>query len=301
MKYGNFRYFRPPDDYDIGIRGGPILPGAIVNDPAVKQPLEPRPGRYALLYSPVTPTGQRLALIAALGGFLDLIAVLSPNNGRLIQRSGDGSEEPSPAWAPMSGTEAAAFEWGTHVRLPALVDLEAGRIISNDPYLLPVKIVSDLAESAGRKEALALLQEEEARLEWEERIFYDLHCGVYRAGFVARQDEYEREVERVYRFLADLDRHLTGRRCLLGDFPTLADLWLYTLLVRYDQVYAPGFRLHKYRIRDFVEVHRYLRELHALPACRATTDFALISRGYFLGIPVLNRGIVPIGPDDHFL
>ena len=37
------------------------------------------------------------------------------------------------------------------------------------------------------------------------------------------------------------------------------------------------------------------------PIFRITTDFDAIPRGYHLGIPILNRGIVPVGPDDLFL
>lgn len=299
MEYMNCNFFRPPEDYDIGIRGGPVLPNGIVNSPLINEPLEYRTGKYCLLYSPVTPTGQKLALTVALDGFLREIAVISTHDGRLLWELRDGSNVP--VWREASKAETAAFGLAGHVRLPALVDLDNRQVVSNDPYLLPVKIIFDLAHAAGKESALTLLPDSPASLEWESRIFYDLHAAVYRAGFVSRQAEYEHEVERVYRFLEDLDRHLAGKSYLFSGRLTLPDLWLFTLLIRYDQVYAPGFRLHKYRIRDFPEIWRYLRRLYAIKECSFTTDFSAISRGYFLGIPALNRGIVPLGPDDCFL
>jgi hypothetical protein len=136
---------------------------------------------------------------------------------------------------------------------------------------------------------------------WDARIFEDLHVAVYRAGFVATQELYDQAAGRVHRFLADLEEHLHKSTYVHGDRPTVSDLWLFSLLVRFDQVYGPGFRLHRYRIRDLPATQHYLRRLYAIPACTATTDFAAISAGYFLGIPALNRNVVPAGPDELYL
>lgn len=299
MEYIKYNFFRPPDDYDIGIRGGPILPSSIVNSSFINEPLEDRSGRYSLLYSPVTPTGQKLALTVALGGFIDQIAVISINDGRLESELREGVNVP--VWRGMTKEEASMFDLVRHVRLPVLLDRVKHQVISNDPYLLPVKIISDLSRATGRENALSLLPAGHTASEWESRIFYDLHAAVYRAGFVSDQGEYEKEVERVYQFLNCLDRILVGKRYLLGGTLTLLDIWLFTLLIRYDQVYAVGFRLHKYRLRDFPEILRYLQELYGIKEFSFTTDFSAISSGYFLGIPALNRGIVPKGPDDYFL
>lgn len=97
------------------------------------------------------------------------------------------------------------------------------------------------------------------------RIFTELHTGVYRAGFMTETARYEQAVAGVYAFLHDRDERLGRRRYLLGQRLVPSDLWLFSLLIRYDQVYGPGFRLHRYRIQDFANVWRYLRELYRIP------------------------------------
>lgn len=300
MEYFGQKLFRPSEDYKIGITGGPILPEDIFNCNFINEPLDYQVGRYCLLYSPVTPTGQKLALIIALSGLLNEISVISTNNGRLISSSRNG--ENSLTWVNLNRSEESAFSIARSIRLPALVDLHKRQVVSNDPYLLPVKIIYDLALTTGRDiSTLPISTNFDGQLELESRIFYDLHAAVYRAGFISDQGGYENEVEQVYRFLAYLNQRLSGKRYLFGDSISSSDIWLFTLLIRYDQVYMPGFRLHKYRLRDFPEVWRYLCDLYSIQEFSFTTDFSLISRGYFLGIPALNRGIVPKGPDDFFL
>lgn len=300
MKYFNYEFFRPPEDYITGIRGGPILPKDIYNCSSINKPLDLEVDRYCLLYSPVAPSGQKLALTIALSGFLNEIAVISTSNGRLMLDLQNGTS--GLTWKSISSCESHAFDIGKYTRLPVLIDLYEEQVISNDPYLLPTKISYDFALETGKDSSKSpILGNFKDQLEVESRIFYDLHAGVYRAGAVSNQEDYENEVERVYGFLVYLNKRLSNKKYLFGENISISDIWLFTLLIRYDQVYAPGFRLHKYRLRDFPEIWRYMRELYLIREFSFTTDFSLISNGYFLGVPFLNRGIVPKGPDDYFL
>jgi glutathionyl-hydroquinone reductase len=296
---GAARPFRPSAEFDLGIRGGPVLPAAIVGRDVMAEPLAPDGERYCLIWSPVTPSGQKVALAAVLHGLLDRISVLVPNRGRL---EADPDAEGGFRWsARLTGDEERAVAVGTSVRTPTLVDAETATVVSNDPYLLPYAF-RELAR--GRAAPGGLLPTDgDPDLErlWDARIFDDLHVAAYRAGFVTTQELYEEAAGRVHRFLFDVDGQLGRAAFLLGDRLSVSDLWLFSLLVRFDQVYGPGFRLHRYRIRDFPNVRRYLRDLFAVPACAFTTDFAAISEGYYLGIPALNRNVVPIGPDALFI
>jgi putative glutathione S-transferase len=294
--------FRPRPQFELGVRGGPVLPGAIVGADPLTEPLVPEADRYGLVWSLVTPSGQKVALAAVLYDLLDHIAVLVPGRGRLAPDP-DGTGY---CWSrDLSQQQARALEVGTTVRTPTLVEAATGTIVSNDPYLLPYAF-RELARrrrqtGIGQPPFLALDGDPAQEHHWDARIFEDLHVAVYRAGFVATQELYDEAAGRVHRFLADLEEHLHESAYLHGDRPTVSDLWLFSLLVRFDQVYGPGFRLHRYRIRDLPATQHYLRRLYAIPACTATTDFAEISAGYFLGIPALNRNVVPVGPDDLYL
>ncbi|WP_412746097.1 hypothetical protein [Krasilnikovia sp. MM14-A1004] len=290
--------FTPPHDFAMGIRGGPILPPNIVTSEAFAAGLSAHPSRYVLFYLPHTPSGQKVAMVAALYGLLDVISVVARGSGRLAVDSGGNLH-----WSPeLSAEERKALELSESVRSPVLVDVRTMQVLTNDPYRMPYAF-RELARrrTGGGARLLSVDAVGAPEQQWDARIFHELHAGVYRSGFLDSQDEYEQAVAGVFRFLSDLDARLAEHRFLHGDALVPSDLWLYSLLVRFDQVYGPAFRLHRYRLRDYGNVFRYLRELHRIPACAFTTDFPAISAGYFLGIAALNRGIVPVGPDDLFL
>lgn len=286
--------FEPPGDYSTGIRGGPLLPGSVsakltpsLADDVVSGP----PGRYVLGYSETAPTGQRLAIGLATLGLADQVHIISAERGHLIRTSRASFDWATP------GQEHAQL-WHTSaagVRLPALVG--PGGLISNDPYLT----LFELARSSAHIGRLYPPSHHIEQKRWTARIFYDLHAAVYRAGCLNSQVEYQREVERVEQFLSDLDERLSESPYLTGNHITDADIWLFCLLVRFDQVYSPAFRLHRYRIRDFPSLHRYSRDLYERELFSMTTNFSAISTGYYRGIPFLDRGVTPIGPDDLFL
>ncbi|WP_461513764.1 glutathione binding-like protein [Rathayibacter agropyri] len=170
-------------------------------------------------------------------------------------------------------------------------------LASNDPY----RTLLELSRAASQLDVLYPQDLAHEQAHWTRRIFHELHVAVYRAGEEKDQQSYENAVTTVETFLCDLNDHLFGRETLLGTRLTDADIWLYCLLVRFDQVYAPAFRLHRYRLRDFASIRRYCKNLYAQPLFTATTSFAAISEGYYRGVPFLNRGVVPLGPDDLFL
>ncbi|KVM03949.1 hypothetical protein WL05_10535 [Burkholderia ubonensis] len=294
-------YFSPPEDYELGIRGGPILQHQIFRSPYQERRLQPGRNRYCLVYSAIAPSGQKLALAVVCAAVLGTIRVLCVEEGKLSQVSPEDAD--ALTWTPFDAVDAAIVNIARQYRLPALVDLETQSVVSNDPYALPYKIILDLgSESDGNGAVLSAARvRRENHVEIERDLFYNLHAAVYRAGFLGSQDAYDAEVEKVHGYLHRLDSTLRSQRYLSGDSLAIADLWLFSLLIRYDNVYATAFRLHRYRLRDFSGIWRYVRALYRQPAFCLTTNFDIISKGYFLGIPSLNRGVVPRGPDDLFL
>jgi glutathione transferase len=285
--------FEPPEDYRLGIRGGPLLPSAVrarLSPAIARDIITGEPGQFALFYSDVAPTGQRFAIALALAGLAEQIPIISVQQGRLRATSDVAW------WEPIDEADASRGMLASSTRLPALVG-HAG-VVSNDPYRTLAILRDELTDVPIDLYPPDLAPQQRA---WTERIFFDLHAAVYRAGFVTDQHEYETEVTRVEHLLSDLDHQVQKSEYLLGNGPTDADVWLFTLLIRFDVVYAPSFRLHRYRVRDFPSLHDYVRRLYRSPIFRITTDFDAITRGYHLGIPILNRGIVPVGPDDLFL
>ncbi|WP_447589414.1 glutathione S-transferase C-terminal domain-containing protein [Microbacterium lacticum] len=286
--------FAPPGDYSTGIRGGPLLPGSVsakltpsLADDVVSGPR----GRYILAYSETAPTGQRLAIGIATLGLAEQVHIISAERGHLICTS-SGSFD----WTTPEPEHTQLWHRNTvGVRLPALIGPSG--LVSNDPYLT----LFELARASTRIGRLYPPSHYVEQKRWTTRVFYDLHAAVYRAGCLSSQVEYQREVDRVEQFFSDVDEHLSNSPYLTGDHITDADIWLFCLLIRFDQVYSPAFRLHRYRIRDFASIHRYSRDLYGRELFSMTTNFSAISTGYYRGIPFLDRGVTPIGPDDLFL
>ncbi|MRH89631.1 glutathione S-transferase [Nocardia sp. SYP-A9097] len=295
-------YFRPAPTVDTGIPGGPILAAQLHDDLGE---LTPDRGRYIAVVSLLAPSSQKLAAAVFWSGAADYIEVIDVDRGRLTRVS--DSELIFVDDSSARAHRDSALRAAAGIRMPVLVDTrpdDAGRRrISNDVYDLPWRIGTRLGSAAGYLGALRTEPESVRahRLRWEQRIFTDLHAGVYRAGFLERQSEYERQVLDVAGFLADLDAAVAAEAYLGGAAPGLADLWAFTLLVRFDHVYGPLFRLHALRLTDYPALLDYVRRLYRDPVLRATTDFDAITLGYYYGISSLRRSVVPLGVRDRYL
>jgi putative glutathione S-transferase len=76
-------------------------------------------------------------------------------------------------------------------------------------------------------------------------VFADVNNGVYRCGFAGSQESYERAYRRLFSRLDRLAERLSGRRYLVGDTITEADVRLFTTLVRFDAVYHGHFKCNR--------------------------------------------------------
>jgi len=121
--------------------------------------------------------------------------------------------------------------------------------------------------------------------------------GVYRSGFARTQEAYDEAVTDLFARLDALDAHLGGSRYLVGEAITLADVALYTTLLRFDAVYHGHFKCNLRRIADYENLAPYLRDLYREPAFKAYADFDHIKDHYYRSHPTLNpTRIVPKGP-----
>ncbi|CAM9395028.1 unnamed protein product [Chrysoparadoxa australica] len=127
-------------------------------------------------------------------------------------------------------------------------------------------------------------------------IYEDINNGVYCCGFARSQEAYDKAVTRLFDSLDRAEKILSQQRYITGDFLTLADIRLFTTLVRFDEVYVVYFKCNKKRIADYPNLHNYLRELYQIPEFAATTNMDHIKNHYYTSHPRLNTSaIVPIG------
>jgi putative glutathione S-transferase len=130
-----------------------------------------------------------------------------------------------------------------------------------------------------------------------DRVYKDVNNGVYRAGFATSQKAYDEAVTSLFETLDWLEGRLAGRRYLLGERPTLADVRLFTTLIRFDAVYHGHFKCNVRRVADYPALWRFTREMYAAPGVAETVNFHHIKHHYYESHAHLNpTGIVPAGP-----
>ncbi|QQM39188.1 glutathione S-transferase family protein [Streptomyces liliifuscus] len=185
------------------------------------------------------------------------------------------------------------------VSVPALVDVPTGRLVTNDYQRLTLDLVTEW--TALHRKGAPDLYPADLRDEIDEvmaEVYEDVNNGVYRAGFATGQKEYEAACEGVFRRLELLSERLAGRRYLVGDTITEADIRLFTTLVRFDAVYHGHFKCNRWKLTEDPVLWAYSRDLFQTPGFGDTVDFDHIKRHYYQVHTGINpTGIVPLGPD----
>ena len=123
-----------------------------------------------------------------------------------------------------------------------------------------------------------------------------MNGGVYRAGFAATQEAYDAAVVELFAALDELEQRLCGRRFLVGERLTEADLRLFPTLVRFDVAYYGALRCNLRRLVDYPNLWAYTRRLYHLPGVAATVRLDHVKRHYWDDHAMIDRRIVPIVP-----
>lgn len=100
--------------------------------------------------------------------------------------------------------------------------------------------------------------------EVNEWVYDTVNNGVYKTGFATTQEAYEKNVHAVFKSLDRLEDMLShGKKYLLGEHLTEADIRLYTTLIRFDVAYHPVFLCNLKSIRhDYPRLYLWLRQLY---------------------------------------
>ncbi len=262
------------------------------------------PDRYRLVISRACPWASRAVIVRRLLGLESALslAVAGPTHDA---RSWTFDLDPG-ARDPVLGIERLqeayfarfpGYERG--ITVPAIVDVPTGQVVTND-Y---AQITLDLSTQwrAYQRPGAPDLYPEHLRDEIDaiNRVVYaDVNNGVYQCGFAGSQEAYETAYERLFERLDWLAEHLAGRRYLVGDAITEADIRLFTTLVRFDAVYNGHFKCNRQKLTELPVLWAYARDLYQTPGFGDTVDFDHIKRHYYLVHRDINpTGIVPAGPD----
>jgi glutathionyl-hydroquinone reductase len=102
--------------------------------------------------------------------------------------------------------------------------------------------------------------------------------------------------------LDEIEKYLATNRYLCGDNLTLADVRLFTTLIRFDLVYYGLFKCSVRRIQDYQYLSEYLKALYQLPGIATTCDLDAIKQDYYGNLFPLNPGgIIPLNSQLNYL
>ena len=185
------------------------------------------------------------------------------------------------------------------ITVPAIVDIPTGQVVTNDFPWITHDLFFEWRE-LHRPDAPDLWPED-LREEMEdvmERVFTEVNNGVYRCGFAGSQESYDRAYDRLWAALDWLEDRLTGRRYLMGDRLTEADVRLFTTLARFDAVYHGHFKCNRQKLSEMPALWGYARDLFQTPGFGETVDFDQIQAHYYVVQRDINPSeIIPRGPD----
>jgi len=262
------------------------------------------PGRYRLIAARACPWANRTLIVRRLLGLEDAISLglCGPTHD---QRSWTFDLDPGGV-DPVLGIERlqqayfARFpDYPKGITVPALVDVPSGEVVTNDFPQITIDLETEW--TAYHRDGAPDLHPERLRDEIDEVnswVYTDVNNGVYRCGFAGTQTAYDDAYERLFAALDRLESRLSGRRYLVGDQLTEADVRLFTTLVRFDAVYHGHFKCNRNKLTESPVLWAYARDLFQTPGFGDTVDFDQIKRHYYVVHRDINpAGIVPKGPD----
>ena len=274
---------------------------------------EPSPGqdeypveahRYRLVAARACPWANRTIIVRRLLGLEDVISLGLP-----------GPTHDADSWTfdldpggrdPVLGIPRIkdAYEkrfpgYPRGITVPAIVEESTGEVVTNDFAQITLDLITEWQKL--HRDGAPDLYPEHLRDEMApimKRIYTEVNNGVYRCGFAGTQQAYEAAYERLFTALDWLEEHLAGRRFLMGDHITEADVRLFTTLVRFDPVYHGHFKCNRNKLSEMPALWAYARDLFQTPGFGDTVDFEQIKQHYYVVHTDLNPSqIVPSGPD----
>jgi putative glutathione S-transferase len=262
-------------------------------------------GRYHLYISRACPWAHRAALTRRLKGLEDVISmdIVDP-----VRRDDGWEFTPSKTHCTPDSVNGVSYlrdvyteadpSYTGRVTVPVLYDTRTETIVNNESADI-ARILDgafdefaandvDLYPATQRAEIDAII----------ESIHERINLGVYEAGFADTQAEYKSAVRDLFDALDQWDDVLGERRFLAGEELTLADVFLFPTLYRFDSVYYTHFKCNRSRLIDFENLWPYAREVYQRAGVEETCNMDHVKAHYYRSHEDLNpTGFVPIGPD----
>ena len=266
-------------------------------------PVEPK--RYHLYVAHACPFSQRATIVRTLSGVAEAIdlSILHPrwtaSDGWVFGESAMSTRDNGGSGFALLRDAYLASDpnFTGRVSVPVLWDKTKRTIVNNESLDIIRMLNDEFAplSSSARIELypIALRTRIDAL---NDRTNQFLAAGVYNIAGAENQAQYNSTTSRLFAFLEELEQVLSqGGPYLFGNTITIADVLVFTALVRFDAVYAPLFRIGGRHLSDFPALTAFVRRMYCIPGIAETVRFDHILIHYFdsdWSIPP-RRGIVP--------
>jgi putative glutathione S-transferase len=261
------------------------------------------PGRYHLYISWACPWAHRTAIVRSLLGLEDAISlsVVDPvwNDKGWTFTNGQGviPDFVNHQKDLIDIYRLADPKYDDEETTPVLWDKEARTIVNNESLEIIKMFATEFLSIAKNK---VDLYPERERAEIDRviaEIYPSINNGVYRAGFATSQKAYERSYNELFKALDHWEKELGKHRYVVGSQLTLADICLFTTLLRFDLVYYSHFKCNRQHIYEYKNLWGFVRDIYQTPGVAETCNFDHIKRHYYISQKDINpTQIVPVGP-----
>jgi glutathionyl-hydroquinone reductase len=262
----------------------------------------PAPNRYRLYVGWSCPWAHRTLVVRALKGLensIDLTILRGDANA-----GGWALPEPEHGCNTLAQLYRFANPGYTgRSTVPMLWDTQTNSIVNNESAEIIEILNAEFNDYATNSELdLAPIALQDSIDQWNEIIYQSVNNGVYRCGFAQTQAAYDLAHQELFATLDRIEDTLTTQDYLCGELLTLADIRLFTTLIRFDLVYNTLFKCNRRRIQDYPRLQTYLQKIYHLPGVTATCNFQTILQDYYGNLFPLNPGgIIPKLPDLSYL
>mmetsp|Transcript_19012 Transcript_19012/g.19137 ORF Transcript_19012/g.19137 Transcript_19012/m.19137 type:complete len:390 (-) Transcript_19012:363-1532(-) len=270
------------------------------------------PNRYVLYVSLACPWAHRTLIVRALKKLEDVIDVIVVDHymdGEGWRFPEDESVVPGATPDKLYGFKRirelyfkAVEGYSGRFTVPVLWDKQKETIVNNESKEIIVMLNQEFNEFSKNPELdLFPSSKRNEIVEVSEDFYNPVNNGVYRCGFARSQEAYSAAFVELFEKLDELEMRLDKSRFLVGDELTLADIRLFTTLIRFDAVYVLHFKCNKKMLREYPNLYNYTKDVYQTEEIKATVNFDHIKMHYFRSHPTINPlGIVPLGPSLNF-
>ena len=255
-------------------------------------------GRYHLYISNNCPWSHRTALARKLKGLDDVVSMdilyfrRDPERGWQFRPEEPGCT-PDTLYGHRYIREIYDRVDSREASVPVLWDRQTQTIVSNESADIIRMFDGAFGQFAAPERRLypPELRDQIGRV--NTFTYHAINNGAYKAGFADSQQAYEDAYRRLFDAFDLLDHMLRGRRFLLGDTLTEADIRLFPTIFRFDAIYYTRFNLDERMVRDIPALNRWRENMLSIPGVDEASNLDHCRQGYF---GRTGNNIVPLGP-----